>query len=92
MTGLSCEDRASDILWCHYGTICQSLQYPVLVSQLLCEERVISDRMLSICCAVHTNYNNLKIFASVLLKFANNVLCTNALLKDFGKLIGLFYC
>ena len=116
MTGRSShEDRASDIFRCHYGTVSQSLQCPVRVSQLLCEERVISDKTLSIVKsaaqspsdegekstylllkairhAIHTNYNNLKVFASVLLKFANNVPCGNALLKDFGKFIGLFYC
>ena len=35
--------------------------------------------------AVHTKYGNLEIFASVLLKFTNNVQCANAILKDCGK-------
>ena len=38
--------------------------------------------------AVHTKYRNLEIFASVLLKFTNNVQCAktaNDILKDCGK-------
>ena len=40
------EDHASDILCCHYGTLSQSLHYPIRVAQLLCEERVISQTTL----------------------------------------------
>ena len=39
---MSREDHASDILRCHYGTLSQSLQYPVRVAQYLYEEGVIS--------------------------------------------------
>ena len=39
---MSCEDHASDILRCHYGTLSQSLQYPVRVAQYLYGEGVIS--------------------------------------------------
>ena len=88
------EDYASDILRCHYGTLSQSLQYPIRVAQLLCGERVISKTTFSIMKstaqsffedkpailllkavrhAVHTDYHNLEVFASVLLKFTNNV-------------------
>ena len=35
--------------------------------------------------AVQTNYHNLEVFASVLLKFTCNVPCAKAILKDYGK-------
>ena len=48
MTGhSSCEDHASDILRCHYGTLSQSLQYPIRVAEMLCGEKVISKLTLS---------------------------------------------
>ena len=102
----SCEDHASDILRCHYGTLSQSLQYPVGIAELLCGEKVISKTTLSfvkkkqhsqsaekaiivllqaVRHAVHTNYHNLMIFASVLLKFTINVPCGEGILKDCGK-------
>ena len=34
--------------------------------------------------AVHSNYHNLKIFISVLLKISDNVPCANAIIKDYG--------
>ena len=37
--------------------------------------------------AVHYNYSNLTIFASVLLRFTSNVPCAKAILKDCGKYI-----
>ena len=104
----SCEDHASDILRCHYGTLSQSLQYPVRVAELLCVEKVISETALSfikkkqhsrseekaiivllqaVRHAVHTNYHNLMIFASILLKFTSNVPCGEAVLKDCGKYV-----
>ena len=104
----SCEDRASDILRCHYGNLSQTLQYPVRVAELLCGERVISETTLSVVKnkqrsqleekaiivllhavrhAVHSNYSNLPVFASVLLKFTSNVPCAKAILKDCGKYI-----
>ena len=106
------EDYASDILRCHYGTLSQSLQYPISVAQLLHEEQVISQRSLTITKftaqtfsneeaiflllkavrhAVHTNYHNLEVFASVLLKFTSNVPCANSILKDCGK-YNFMYC
>ena len=36
------EHHASDILRRHYGTLCQSLQHPINVAQLLNNERMIS--------------------------------------------------
>ena len=39
---MSCEDHASDILRCHYGTLSQSLRYPVRVAHYLYGEGVIS--------------------------------------------------
>ena len=105
------EDCASDILRCHYGTLSQSLRYPVRVAQYLYGEGVISKARFAIVKytakslstrkalfimlravrhAVHTNYQHLMIFASVLLKFTSNVPCGNAILKDYGKYTG--YC
>ena len=96
----SCEDHASDILRCHYGTLSQSLQYPVTVAQYLYREGVITKNRLAIikctvksgkalfillqavCHAVHTNYHNLEVFASVLLKQTINVPCANAIIQD----------
>ena len=97
---------ASDILRCHYGTLAQSLQYPLRVAQLLCGERVISKTTLAIMeneqwpqseekaisillravrHAVHTNYCNLAVFASVLLRISSNVPCAEAILNDCGE-------
>ena len=38
----------SDILRRRYGTLAQSLQYPLKVAQLLCGERVISKTTLAV--------------------------------------------
>ena len=45
---MSREDHASDILRCHYGTLSQSLRYPIRVAQLLHKEGVISVTRLDI--------------------------------------------
>ena len=103
---MSCEDHASDILRCHYGTLSESLHYPIGVAQLLYEDEVISKMKLafvkytaeclsmekavylllqSVRHAIHTNYHNLEVFASVLLKFTSSVPCANSILKDCGK-------
>ena len=37
--------------------------------------------------AVHSNHSNLRVFASVLLKFTSNVPCGKDMLKDYGKYI-----
>ena len=42
------EDHASDILCCHYGTLSQSLRYPVRVARYLCGEGVITKTRLAI--------------------------------------------
>ena len=94
------EDHASDILRHHYGTLSQSLQYPVRVANYLYGEGVITKNRLAIikCTvmsgkalfillqavrhAVHTNYHNLEVFASVLLKQTSNVPCANAIIQD----------
>ena len=94
------EDHASDILRSHYGTLSQSLQYPVEVARYLYREGVITKNILAIikCTvksgkalfillqavrdAVHTNYHNLEVFASVLLKQTSNVPCANAIIQD----------
>ena len=96
----SCEDHASDILRCHYGTLSQSLRYPVRVAHYLYGERVITkNELVIIKCtvksgkalfillqavrhAVHTDYHNLEVFASVLLKQTSNVPCANAIIQD----------
>ena len=97
---------ASDILRCHYGSLAQSLQYPLRVAQLLCGERVISKTTLAIMeneqwsqseektisvllravrHTVHTNYHNLVVFASVLLRISSNVPCAKAILNDCSE-------
>ena len=95
------EDHASDILRCHYGTLSQSLQYPISIGQQLYGEGVIAWTELPIAKnkqyshseekvlllravrhAVHTNYYNLEVFASVLLEVPGNVSCANAILND----------
>ena len=89
---------ASDILRCHYGTLSQCLKYPVRIAQLLHDEGVIPNEVLKLCSqseenalfvllqavrhAVHTNYHNLEVFASVLLKQTSNVPCANAIIQD----------
>ena len=99
----SCEDHASDILRSHYGTLSQSLQYPVKVAYYLYKEGVISNGILAtikytakspsagnalfvllqaVRHAVHTNYHNLEVFASVILKHTINVPCANAIIQD----------
>ena len=101
------EEYASDILRCHYGTLFESLKYPISVAQLLHEEGVITKtkpiiekctaeflskekaifRILNaVRHAVHINYKNLEVFASVLLKFTSSVPCANAIIKDYGKI------
>ena len=101
---LSNEDRASDILCCHYGTLSRCFYYSADMGQLLHEENVISKAILStaqslskdeasfhllkaVRHAVHTNYHNLVVFASVLLKFTSCVPCANAISEDCGKYI-----
>ena len=42
------EDHASDILRCHYGTLSQSLRYPVRVARYLYGEGVITKTRLAI--------------------------------------------
>ena len=94
------EDHASDMLRCHYGTLSQSLQYPVRVVQLLHEEGVISESILdrietckqpvtlllnTVRKVVHNNYKNLKVFANVLQKSVDNIQLGDAIVKDYGK-------
>ena len=91
------------VLRCHYGTLSQSLQYPVEVAYYLYGEGVISKDILAnikyiakspsagkaifillqgVRDAVHTNYHNLEVFASILLKQTSNVPCANAIIHD----------
>ena len=99
----SCENHASDILRCHYGTLSQSLRYPITIADSLYREGVISNFVLAtikhtakspsagkalfvllqaVRHAVHTNYHNLEVFASVLLKHTSNVPCAKAIIHD----------
>ena len=97
---LSHEDQANTIFCCHHATLSQSLQYPFKVAQLLCGENVIPETVLTnmeICSqsvtvllksidnAVHTNYQNLRVFASVLQRFTDNIQLGNAIMKDYGE-------
>ena len=41
------KDHASDVLRCHYGSLSQSLQHPIPIAQLLCTEKVISERIIT---------------------------------------------
>ena len=94
------EDHASDILRCYYGTLSQSLKYPISVTRLLHEEGVISESILdcmetceqpvtlllnAVRKAVHNNYKNLKVFATVLQKSVDNIQLGDAIMKDYGK-------
>ena len=96
---LSHEDQANTIFCCHHASLCQSLQYPFKVAQLLCGEDVIPETTVTnmetcsqsvtvllkaIDNAVHTNYQNLRVFASVLQRFTDNILLGNAIMKDYG--------
>ena len=40
--------------------------------------------------AIRASYHNLEVFASVLLKFTDNVLLANAILSDFSKLFIIY--
>ena len=51
------------------------------------EEKAISVLLRAVRHAVHTNYHNLAVFASVLLRFTDNVRCGKAILKDYGEYI-----
>lgn len=44
---MSPEDSGIDILRKYYGALSQCLHHPTKVAQLLCEEKIISDAMLS---------------------------------------------
>lgn len=37
--------------------------------------------------AVHDNYHNLEVFASVLVKLSSTVQCAKAILNDYGKYV-----
>ena len=97
---LSHEDQANTILSYHHATLSQSLQYPLRVAQLLCRESVIPETTLTnmeICSqsatvllkaidnAVHTNHQNLRVFASVLQRFTGNIQLGNSIMKDYGE-------
>ena len=96
---LSHEDQANTIFCCHHATLSQSLQYPFKVAQLLCGENVIPETTVTnmetcnqsvtvllkaIDNALHTNYQNLRVFANVLQQFTDNILLGNAIMKDYG--------
>ena len=97
---MSHEDRASDILRCHYGTLSQSLQCPIQIAQFLYGEKIISEAevvsmetcnqsvmvlLKAVRYAVHTNYQNLKVFASVLQRFTDNIKLGDSIMKEYGE-------
>ena len=51
------------------------------------EEKAISVLLKAVRHAVHSNYHNLVVFASVLLKLSSNVPCAKAILIDYSKYI-----
>ena len=51
------------------------------------EEKAISVLLKAVRHAVHSNYHNLAVFASVLLKLSSNVPCAKAILIDYSKYI-----
>ena len=74
---MSNEDRASEILQCHYGSLSQSLCEPVRVAQILQREKVISDvTLITIECIVLTESEQRTVLLSairgaVLKKYTN---------------------
>ena len=51
------------------------------------EEKAISVLLKAVRHPVHSNYHNLVVFASVLLKLSSNVPCAKAILIDYSKYI-----
>ena len=51
------------------------------------EEKAISVLLRAVRHAIHSNYHNLAVFASVLLKISSNVPSAKAILMDYGKYI-----
>ena len=86
---MSLEDYASDILRCHYGTLSQSLQYPIRIAQLLYKEEVISVTRLDIVKSTAQSYSEEKAFYLLLkevrravhAKYFNLEVFANVLLK-----------
>lgn len=71
---MSPEDNAIDILRKYYGVLSQSLHHPTNVAQLLCEEKIISDAMLS---HVKDNGRSQSEIKGVLLKAIRNAVHIN---------------
>ena len=67
-------------------TMLNSVKSP---SQTLSDRRTILLTALQY--AIHTNYQFLKVFAEVLLKFTENVPLANEILKDYSKCVGAMY-
>ena len=94
------EDHASDILRCHYGALSQSLRCPIQVGQFLYGEKIISETevvsmetcnqsvmvlLKAVRYAVHTNYQNLKVFGIVLQRFTDNIELGESIIKEYGE-------
>ena len=56
-------------------------------AQSFSEEKATSLLLQAVRHAVHINYHDLEVFASVLLKFNSNVPCAKAILRDCGKYV-----
>ena len=67
-------------------TVLNSVKSP---SQTLSDRRIIL--LTALQNAIHTNYQFLKVFAEILLKFTKNVRLANKILKDYSKCVGI-YC
>ena len=94
------EDHASDILRCHYGALSQSLRCPIQIAQFLYSEKIISETevvsvetcnqsvmvlLKAVRYAVHTKYQNLMVFASVLQRFTDNFKLGDSIMKEYGE-------
>ena len=87
---MSPEDHASDILRCHYGTLSMSLQYPISVAQLLCNEGVISVTRLDIVKTTAQSYSEEEAFY-LLLKEVHRAVHTNySNLEVFANVLSKF--
>ena len=65
--------------------ISETLLEHIESAQSATERRVLL--LSAICCAIHISHHNIKVFASVLLKFTDNVPIANAILNDYSKFL-----
>ena len=84
---MSLEDYASDILRCHYGTLSQSLQYPIRIAQLLYKEGVISMTRLYIVKSTAQSYSEEEAFYLLLKEVRRAVHAKYHNLKVFANVL-----